>query len=95
MFASPLLAAQYPAKPIGVVVPFGAGGPSDLLARAVGQKLTESWGQQFIIDNRPGANDIVGTEQAAKSPPDGYTLVIGIGGARSGYIGNSIVGGHR
>ena len=73
-------AQVYPARPIRIIVPFGAGGPSDLLARTVGQKLTESWGQQVFIDNRPGANGIVGTELAAKSAPDGYTLVIGTGG---------------
>jgi tripartite-type tricarboxylate transporter receptor subunit TctC len=80
LLVSPPGAAQYPVKPIRVIVPFVAGGPSDLLARTVGQKMTESWGQQVIIDNRPGANGIVGAEQAAKSPPDGYTLVIGTGG---------------
>lgn len=74
------LAQVYPARPIRIIVPFGAGGPSDLLARAVGQKLTESWGQQVIVENRPGANGIVGTELAAKSAPDGYTLVMGTGG---------------
>lgn len=68
-------AQTFPVKPIRVIVPFGPGGPSDLLSRAVGQKLTEAWGQQVLIDNRPGANGIVGTELAAKSPPDGYTLV--------------------
>jgi len=68
-------AQPYPAKPIRVIVPFGPGGPSDLLSRAVGQKLSEAWGQQVIIDNRPGANGIVGSELAAKSAPDGYTLV--------------------
>jgi len=73
-------AGQYPVKPIRIIVPFGPGGPSDLLARAVGQKLTEAWGQQVIIDNRPGANGIVGSELAAKSAPDGYTLVIGTNG---------------
>ncbi len=60
MLVAPTVAAQYPAKPIRVIVPFAPGGPSDLLARAVGQKLAESWGQQVIIDNRPGANGIVG-----------------------------------
>lgn len=80
LVSSAVVGQQYPVKPIRVIVPFVAGGPSDLLARTVGQKLTESWGQQVIIDNRPGANGIVGTEQAAKSPPDGYTLVIGTPG---------------
>jgi tripartite-type tricarboxylate transporter receptor subunit TctC len=80
VLASPPVAAQYPVKPIRVIVPFAPGGPSDLLARAVGHKLTESWGQQVIIDNRPGANGIVGCELVAKSPPDGYTLVVGTPG---------------
>jgi tripartite-type tricarboxylate transporter receptor subunit TctC len=80
VLASPPVAAQYPVKPIRVIVPFAPGGPSDLLARAVGHKLTESWGQQVIIDNRPGANGIVGCEFVAKSPPDGYTLVVGTPG---------------
>src|SRR5262245_57290673 len=69
-------AQTYPTRPIRVIVPFAPGGPSDLLARTVGQKLTESWGQQVIVDNRPGANGIVGCELVAKSPPDGYTLVM-------------------
>jgi len=76
----PPVAAQFPVKPIRIIVPFVAGGPSDLLARAVGQKLTESWGQQVVIENRPGANGIVGCELVARSAPDGYTLVMGTGG---------------
>jgi tripartite-type tricarboxylate transporter receptor subunit TctC len=76
----PVAAQQFPAKPIRVVVPFAPGGPSDFLARIVGQKMTESWGQQVIIENRTGANGIVGCELVAKSPPDGYTLVMGTPG---------------
>jgi tripartite-type tricarboxylate transporter receptor subunit TctC len=76
----PVAAQQYPVKPIRVIVPFAPGGPSDLLARTVGQKMAESWGQQVIIENRPGANGIVGCELVAKSPPDGYTLVMGTPG---------------
>lgn len=73
-------AQPYPAKPIRVIIPFGPGGPSDLLARTVGQKLTEAWGQQVLIDNRPGANGVVGAELAARSAPDGYTLVMATNG---------------
>jgi tripartite-type tricarboxylate transporter receptor subunit TctC len=70
------LAQSYPSKPIRLIVPFVAGGGTDLVARAVAQKLTEAWGQAVIVDNRPGANGTIGVEIAAKSPPDGYTLTI-------------------
>jgi tripartite-type tricarboxylate transporter receptor subunit TctC len=69
-------AQSYPAKPIRIIVPFAPGGPNDLLARLVGQKLAEAWGQQVIVDNRPGGGTIIGTDLAAKSPPDGYTLLM-------------------
>ena len=72
--------AQYPVKPIRLIVPFAPGGPSDLLGRIVGQKLAEAWGQQVVIENRTGANGIVGVELAARSPPDGHTLVMGTNG---------------
>jgi tripartite-type tricarboxylate transporter receptor subunit TctC len=64
----------YPNKPIRFVVPFPPGGNSDPVARMVGQKLEESWGQPVIVDNRPGGNTIIGNTYVAKSPPDGYTL---------------------
>jgi tripartite-type tricarboxylate transporter receptor subunit TctC len=67
-------AASYPSKPIRIIVPYVAGGPSDLFARAVGQLLTEAWGQPIIIDNRPGASGNVGIAAAARAPADGYTL---------------------
>jgi tripartite-type tricarboxylate transporter receptor subunit TctC len=70
-------AAGYPNKQIRMIVPFAAGGPTDAIARAVGQKLTEAWGQPVIVDNRPGAGGNLGTELAAKAPADGYTLFIG------------------
>jgi tripartite-type tricarboxylate transporter receptor subunit TctC len=74
---SPVTAAQgYPGKPLRIVVPFAPGGPNDILARLIGQKLTESWAQQVIVDNRPGGATVIGTEYAAKSAPDGYTLLI-------------------
>jgi tripartite-type tricarboxylate transporter receptor subunit TctC len=80
LVCSSATAQSYPSKTIRIVVPFGPGGPSDLLGRTVGQKLTEAWGQQVIIDNRPGANGIVGSEVVAKSPPDGYTLLMATNG---------------
>ena len=72
--------ARYPTRPVRIVVPFGAGGPSDLLARTVAQKMSESLGQQVIIENRGGANGVVGVEAVARSAPDGYTLVLGTTG---------------
>ncbi|HEX6002653.1 MAG TPA: tripartite tricarboxylate transporter substrate binding protein [Burkholderiales bacterium] len=72
--------ARYPTRPIRIVVPFGAGGPSDLLARTVAQKMSEGMGQQVITENRGGANGIVGVEAVARSAPDGYTLVMGTTG---------------
>ena len=73
---TPLASAQtYPAKTIRVIVPLAAGGPGDVLTRAMGQKLAEQTGQAVVIDNRPGANTNVGTEFVAKAPADGYTLL--------------------
>ncbi|MBI3068584.1 MAG: tripartite tricarboxylate transporter substrate binding protein [Betaproteobacteria bacterium] len=73
-----LAAAQgYPAKPVRFVVPYPPGGNTDVLARLIGQKLAESWGQQVIMDNRGGAAGTVGADLAAKAPPDGYTIVMG------------------
>src|SRR5688572_8315350 len=69
-------AQSYPAKSIRIIVPLAAGGVGDVFARVVGQKLSDSVGQPVVIDNRPGANNIVGTEAAAKAPPDGYTLLL-------------------
>jgi tripartite-type tricarboxylate transporter receptor subunit TctC len=69
-------AAAYPSKPIRIVVPFAAGGGTDLIARIAAQKLTDAWGQQVIVDNRPGAGGIVGTEAGVRAPPDGYTLTL-------------------
>jgi tripartite-type tricarboxylate transporter receptor subunit TctC len=79
--AMPALAAEnaqsYPSKPIRLVVPFTPGGSTDILARVIGIKLTEAWGKQVVIDNRPGAGGNIGVDLVAKSPPDGYTLVMG------------------
>lgn len=67
----------YPAKPIRLLVPYPPGGTSDIVARIVSQKLTEVWGPRVVVDNRPGAGGSLGTDIAAKSTPDGYTVVIG------------------
>jgi len=76
-FSSGLLLAQdYPAKPVRIIVPFANGGPADMYARAVAQRLTESLGQTFIVDNRPGGGAVVGTDAAAKAAADGYTLLM-------------------
>ncbi len=69
-------AFSYPTKPIRFIVTFAAGGGTDILARAIGQKLTEKWGQSVIVDNRAGANGNIGTEMVAKSAPDGYTILL-------------------
>ncbi len=69
-------AGNYPSRPIRFIAPFVAGGPSDLMARLLGQKLSESWGQSVIVDNRGSAAGIVGFEIGAKAPPDGYTLLL-------------------
>lgn len=74
--AQPAQAQQYPNKVVRVIVPFAPGGGSDITARVVSQKLSQSLGQQFIVDNRPGAAGIVGMEVTAKAPPDGYTLMM-------------------
>lgn len=74
--ASPLWAQSYPSKPVRLILPFPPGGPTDILGRAVGQKLSEQIGRPVVIDNRPGAGGNLGVELAAKSPPDGYTIVL-------------------
>src|SRR5262245_15624156 len=67
---------QWPERPVRIIVPLGAGGPADLVARYLGQQLGERFKQSFVIENRPGASGIIGTGEAAKSPPDGYTLLL-------------------
>src|SRR3954468_22804516 len=72
----PGLAAVYPSRPIRIVVPFSAGSASDLLARMIGPKLAEAWGQQVVVDNRPSAGGTVAGGMVAGSAPDGHTLMI-------------------
>ena len=70
------LAQDYPTHTVRIIVPFGAGGPADVAARLIGQSLQESFGQPFVIENRTGAGGVIGTVEAAKSPADGYTLLM-------------------
>src|SRR3954463_8411622 len=74
--AAQAVAQTYPDRPVRLIVPFSAGSAVDTLARIPGQKLGELWGQQLVVDNRIGANTIIGTEAAAKAPADGYTLLL-------------------
>jgi len=86
-FASSAFAQSYPTKNIRLVVPYAAGGTSDILARAIGPKLTEAWGQPVIVENKPGANGNVGAEFVARSAPDGYTLLL----TSNGHTLNSLI----
>jgi tripartite-type tricarboxylate transporter receptor subunit TctC len=67
----------FPSKPLKIIVPFAPSGPNDIIARLVGQKLNDQWGHAVVIENRGGAGGTIGVELAAKSPADGYTLVMG------------------
>ena len=75
-FALSALAQQYPAKPVRIIVPFAPGGGSDFIARFMAARLTETLGQQVIVENKPGAGGVLGIEQGVKSPADGYTLTL-------------------
>jgi tripartite-type tricarboxylate transporter receptor subunit TctC len=76
----PARAQLYPAKPIRMIVPFPAGGATDIVARLVAQKLTDGMGQQVIIDNRGGAGGTIGSDVAAKAPADGYNILVDCNG---------------
>jgi len=80
LLATPALAQTpaYPSQPIRIVVPYPAGGATDTLARMIGSKLQESWGQTVIVDNKPGASGMLGNDFVAKAPPDGHTVLLGI-----------------
>ena len=77
------MAQTYPSKPVRVVVPYAAGGPADVMVRAISQKLGDSWGQPFIVDNKPGANEIIAADFVAKSLGDGYTFLVASDGVYS------------
>ena len=79
----PVAAQTYPTKPVRIIVTFPPGGPADIVGRSLGQKLTEAWGQQAIVDNRAGAGGVIGVELAARANPDGYTLLQGQSGGMS------------
>ncbi len=74
--AAPAQAQDYPSRPVKVIVPFGAGGPTDIFTRALAEELRKALKEPFVMENRPGAGTIIGSEAAAKSPPDGYTLLM-------------------
>ena len=80
---APASAQDYPSRPVRMIVPQAAGGGTDVFARALGQRLSERWGQPVIIDNRPGAAGVIGTGAVAKSAPDGYTLLFTLEGAQA------------
>jgi tripartite-type tricarboxylate transporter receptor subunit TctC len=80
MAVLPAQAQNYPSKPIRIIVAYTPAGTTDILARAIGQKMSESWSQPVIVENRPGAAGNIGTELAAKATPDGYTLIMGTAG---------------
>jgi len=77
LIAVPAAAQNYPTRPVRVIVPFAAGGNTDITARAIGVRLSEVFGQQIVVENRPGGATNIGTELVAKAPPDGYTILMG------------------
>jgi tripartite-type tricarboxylate transporter receptor subunit TctC len=76
LLAAPAFGQAYPSRPVKIIVPFATGGPADIYARFVAQRLQEALGQSFVVDNKPGAGSVIGTDIAAKSPADGYTLLL-------------------
>jgi hypothetical protein len=84
------LAQTYPARPVRIIVPYAPGGTTDIVARLIGQSLSERLGQQFIIENRPGAGGNIGTEVVARAPPDGYSFLLvpshGLGKVKGRYF---------
>ncbi len=76
LFATPCWSQDYPARPVKIIVPFAAGGPADVYARFLAQRLQDAMGQPFVIEDRPGAGSVTGTDAVAKSAPDGYTLLL-------------------
>src|SRR5688500_11285070 len=76
LFVSTAQAQQWPSRPIQMIVPFAAGGSTDVAARLIGQHLSRVFGQQVVVENRPGAKGNIGTEAAAKAAPDGHTILI-------------------
>ena len=83
-FSGAASAQSYPAHNVRLIVPFAAGGPTDVIARVVGQKLSEAWGQQIVVENMPGAGGNTGVAMVAKAPPDGYTILV----VSTGFIVN-------
>src|SRR5215813_14283483 len=88
--ASGVFAQAYPSKPIRFIAPFPPGGSADTIARLLAQEMAKSFGQQVVVENRPGAGGNIGVELIAKSPPDGYTVGIGAAGALA--INQSLMG---
>src|SRR5215475_2103716 len=76
LWAAPAQAQGYPTKPIHVLIPYAPGGIADIAARIVGAKLTEAWGQQVVVENKPGGNGFIAMSAGAKAAPDGYTLTM-------------------
>src|SRR6478752_4120680 len=92
-FAAPAKAADYPDHAIKMIVPFAAGGGTDVLARIIAQNLNSKWGQPVVVENQPGASGAIGTRAAMKAPPDGYTLLMASTGALMAVSAGADVGG--